>query len=139
MLDIPAPRVYGWSSSTDNPVKAEYILMERSGRVELSKIWHEVFWEERFEVVRTLVGYEKAFVSAKFPMYGSLYYAKDLSIPSPSQHLDSLNSTDNGEAFVVGPTTNRAFFDQGRDSTEVNQGPCKLPCLCYNVHLKLIT
>ncbi|KAF1934824.1 kinase subdomain-containing protein [Clathrospora elynae] len=123
VLGIPAPRVYGWSSSTDNSVKAEYILMERSGGMELGKIWHEMSWEERPEVVRTLVGYEKAFVSANFPMYGSLYYAKDLLTPSPSQHLDSVNSTDNGEAFVVGPTTTRAFFDQGRDSVEVNRGP----------------
>ncbi|KAG4439211.1 hypothetical protein IFR05_005302 [Cadophora sp. M221] len=81
-------------------------------------------WEERLEVIRTLVGYEKAFVSANLPMYGSLYYAKDLPSPSPSQLLDSVNSINKGEeAFVVGPTTNRAFFDQGRDSVEVNRGP----------------
>ncbi|KAF1967046.1 hypothetical protein BU23DRAFT_592829 [Bimuria novae-zelandiae CBS 107.79] len=103
---IPALRVYGWSSSTDNPVRAEYILMER----------------KRLEVVRTLVGYEKAFVSTNIPMHGSLYYAKDLPSPSPSQFLDSVNSIIKGDAFVVGPTTNRAFFDQGRDSVEMT-GP----------------
>ncbi|KAH9204824.1 kinase-like domain-containing protein [Leptodontidium sp. 2 PMI_412] len=123
VLGIPAPRVYGWSSSTDNPVRAEYILMERCGGVELGKIWHDMPWEERLEVIRTLVGYEKAFVSANLPMHGSLYYAKDLPSPSPSQFLDSVNSINKGEAFVVGPTTNRAFFDQGRDSVEVNRGP----------------
>ena len=73
VLGIPAPRVYGWSSSTDNPVRAEYILMERSGGVELGKVWDDMPWEERLKVVRTVVGYEKAFVSASFPMYGSLY------------------------------------------------------------------
>ncbi|KAH7364833.1 kinase-like domain-containing protein [Rhexocercosporidium sp. MPI-PUGE-AT-0058] len=123
VLGIPAPQVYGWSSSTDNPVKAEYILMERSGGVELGKIWHDMPWDQRLEVVRTLAGYEKAFASANFPMYGSLYYAKDLPNPDLNQFLDSINSTDKEEAFVVGPTTNRSFFDQGRDSVEVNRGP----------------
>ncbi|KAH7384017.1 hypothetical protein DE146DRAFT_636170 [Phaeosphaeria sp. MPI-PUGE-AT-0046c] len=113
VLGIPAPQVYGWSSSADNPVRAEYILMERSGGVELGKIWHDIPWEERLEVVRTLIGYEKACVSAQLPMHGSLYYVKDLPSPNPNK----------AEAFVVGPTTNRAFFDQGRDSVEVNRGP----------------
>lgn len=105
--------------------------MERSRGVELTKIWNDMPWEERLEVIRTLVGYEKGFVSANLPMYGSLYFAKDLLSPSPSQFFDPVNSIDKEEAFVVGPTTNRAFFDQGRDSVEVNRGPCKfiyLPC-----------
>ncbi|KAF2132436.1 phosphotransferase enzyme family protein [Dothidotthia symphoricarpi CBS 119687] len=123
VLGIPAPRVYDWSCSKDNPVGSEYILMERSGGVELSKIWDNMPWGQRLEIVRTLVGYEKAFVSASFPMYGSLYYAKDLLSPSLGQFLDPADSRDKREAFVVGPTTNRAFFDQGRDSSEIDRGP----------------
>jgi hypothetical protein len=69
--------------------------MERSGGVELGKIWNDMPWEERFEVVRTLIGYEKAFVSANLPMYGSLYYAEDLLSPSPSQFLDLRSRPDN--------------------------------------------
>jgi hypothetical protein len=90
--------------------------MERSK----GKIWQHMPWEERLEVVRTLVEYEKAFFSADLPMYGSLYYAKDLPSPSPSQFLDPADSIVKGEAFVIGPTTNRAFHDQGRDSVEVS-------------------
>lgn len=111
--------------------------MERSGGVELSKVWDDMPWEERLEIVRTVVGYEKAFVSANLPMYGSLYYAKDLSSPSMRQFLNPTDSRDKREAFVVGPTTNRAFFDQGRDSVEVNRGPCKLQCLRYHARPKL--
>ncbi|EUC48142.1 hypothetical protein COCMIDRAFT_2931 [Bipolaris oryzae ATCC 44560] len=80
-------------------------------------------WEERLGIIETLVGYEKAFASANLPMYGSLYYAKDLPSPSPSEFLDPVDSTDKGEAFVIGPTTNRSFSDKGRDSVEVNRGP----------------
>ncbi|KAF1832661.1 hypothetical protein BDW02DRAFT_459815, partial [Decorospora gaudefroyi] len=123
VLGVPAPRVYGWSSSTDNPVGAEYILMERSGGVELGKIWDDMSWEERFEVVSALVGYDKAFVSADLPMYGSLYYARDLPSPRPGQFLDPVHLVGKGGAFVVGPATNRAFFDHGRDAVEVHRGP----------------
>ncbi|KAJ4310389.1 hypothetical protein N0V94_008474 [Neodidymelliopsis sp. IMI 364377] len=123
VLGIPAPQVYGWSSSTDNPVRAEYILMERSQGIELGKLWQDIPWEQRLEVVRTLVGYEKALVSADLPMYGSLYYAKDLPSPSPSQYLDPAGSIVTWKAFAIGPTTNRAFHGQGRDSVEVNRGP----------------
>jgi len=112
--------------------------MERSRGVELSKLWNDMSWEERLEVLSTLVGYEKAFVNAKLPMHGSLYYEKDLTSPSPSQFLDPVNSIDKGEAFVIGPTTNGAFFDQGRDSVEVNKGPCELHCLRGHAPTKLI-
>jgi hypothetical protein len=92
VLGIPAPRVYGWSSSTKNPVGAEYILMERSRGVELGKLWPAMSWEDRLEVVRTLLGYDKALASANLPMYGSLYYAKDLICPSPRQCFGSTDS-----------------------------------------------
>ena len=112
--------------------------MERSRGVELGKIWHDMPWDQRLEVVRTLAGYEKAFASANFPMYGSLYYAKDPTNPDLNPYLDLVNSTDKEGAFVVGPTTNRAFFDQGRDSVEVNRGPCNFPCPRCHARPKLI-
>lgn len=30
-----------------------------------------------------------------------------------------------GVEFAVGPTTNRTFFDDGRNAVEVHRGPCK--------------
>ena len=99
--------------------------MERCRGVELRKMWHNMSWKERLEIVGTLVGYEKAFASVNLPMHGSLYYAKDLPNPSPSQFLDSIDWIDKRETFVIGPTTNRSFFDKGRDYVEVNRGPCK--------------
>ncbi|KAF2746697.1 hypothetical protein M011DRAFT_477924 [Sporormia fimetaria CBS 119925] len=123
VLGIPAPRVYGYSSSKDNPVRAEYILMERSPGVELEKVWDDMPAEEKFDILKVLTRYEKAFVSASAPMYGSLYYAKDLACPCQNQFLDSDNSNDIKEAFVVGPTTHRAFFDHGRDAFDEFRGP----------------
>ena len=108
--------------------------MEQSQGVELDKIWDEISWDDRFEIVSALAGYEKAFVSAKMPMIGSLYYAKDLSSPSPSQFLDPDESANGGKAFVIGPTTHRTFFDNKRDSVEVHRGPCNLLYLGFRNH-----
>ncbi|KAF2239810.1 phosphotransferase enzyme family protein [Viridothelium virens] len=123
ILQIPAPNVLAWSSSRDNPVAAEYILMERSRGVELGKIWDEVSWEDRLQIVESLVSYEKAFVSANLPMYGSIYYAKDLKNLKSSQLVQTGGLDNQEKSFAIGPTTNRAFFDDGRDSVEVNRGP----------------
>lgn len=59
-------------------------------------------------------------------MYGSLYYAKDLQEVRPNQRVDvgsQKNTVDS--VFAVGPTTNRTFFDDGRDAVDVNRGPCQ--------------
>lgn len=124
ILGIPVPQIYGYSASTDNPVKAEYILMERSAGVELSKVWGNMSGEQRDEVLTALVSYEIALSSAGLPMYGSLYYTEDLSGSTSSQILDSVNSVDKRKRFAVGPTTNRAFFDNRRDAVETDLGPC---------------
>ena len=98
--------------------------MEQSQGVELESVWDELSWDDRFEIVSTLAGYEKAFVSAKMPMIGSLYYAKDLTSLTSDQFLDPRKSANDEKAFVIGPTTHRTFFDKKRGSVEVHRGPC---------------
>ncbi|RJE21579.1 Phosphotransferase enzyme family [Aspergillus sclerotialis] len=124
VLNIPAPKVYSCSSSTETPVGAEYIIMERSRGVELSKIWDDIRGIDKFQILKQLVGFEKALVSSRFPMYGSLYYAKDLPEVHPNQ-LVKVESKEEVEGldFAVGPTTNRTFFDNGRDAVDANRGP----------------
>ncbi|PWY89763.1 phosphotransferase enzyme family protein [Aspergillus heteromorphus CBS 117.55] len=128
VLNIPAPKVYAWSSSAETPAGAEYIIMERSRGVELSKLWDDMPGPDKLQIVKQLVGFEKALVSTQFPMYGSLYYAKDLPDVQPSQLVYS-KPKDNGVDFVfaVGPTTNRAFFDDNRDAVDINRGPWTSP------------
>lgn len=37
---IPIPKVFDWSSSTDNPVQSEYIIMEKAQGKELEHTWY---------------------------------------------------------------------------------------------------
>ena len=101
--------------------------MERSRGIELGKIWDDLPGPDKFEIVKKLAGFEKAFVSTRFPMYGSLYHAKDLPEVLPSQLVDLDSKMDDTvySVFAVGPTTNRTFFDDGRDAVDVDRGPCK--------------
>ena len=96
--------------------------------MELGKIWDEVSWEARLQIVESLVSYEKAFVSANLPMYGSMYYATDLKNVSSSQLVQTGGLDNQEKSFAIGPTTNRAFFDDGRDSVECKRGPCTFHC-----------
>ncbi|PWY91337.1 hypothetical protein BO94DRAFT_573791, partial [Aspergillus sclerotioniger CBS 115572] len=124
VLNIPTPKVYKWSSSAATPVGAEYIIMERSRGVELSRLWDDMPGSEKFQIVKQLVGFEKSLVSSQFPMYGSLYYAKDLPDVRPSQVVGIGSKQDTVDSvFAIGPTTNRNFFDDGRDAVDVNRGP----------------
>ncbi|KAJ6186450.1 hypothetical protein N7519_007751, partial [Penicillium mononematosum] len=123
VLNIPAPTVYAWSPSTEE-IGAAYIIMERSRGVELGKLWDDLPGPDKFEIVQKLVGFEKVLVSTRFPMYGSIYYANNLR-PVDSNQMIELGDKKNtvGVEFAVGPTTNRTFFDDGRDAVDVHRGP----------------
>lgn len=100
--------------------------MERSRGVELSKLWDDMPGPEKLQIVQQLVGFEKSLVSTRFPMYGSLYYAKDLPNAQSNQMIDTgAGKGSEGLGYAVGPTTNRTFFDDGRDAVNLNRGPCK--------------
>lgn len=58
-------------------------------------------------------------------MYGSLYYANDLPEVQPKQLIDiGFKEGTMHSVLAVGPTTNRTFFDDGRDMVDMNRGPC---------------
>lgn len=101
--------------------------MERSRGIELGKIWDDLPGPDKFEIIKKLVEFDKALVSTQFPMYGSLYHAKDLPEVLPSQLVDLNSKMDDTvhSVFAVGPTTNRTFFDDDRDAVDVDRGPCK--------------
>ena len=124
VLGVPVPQVYAWSSSLDNPVGAEYILMEKCSGIELHKVWDTITDRQKAAIIHKLVSYEAAFASSKLPMYGSLYYTKDLNNTKIGQCIPLPSGRDsNLPAFAVGPTTDRNFFDHGRAGATANQGP----------------
>lgn len=100
--------------------------MDKVDGIELGKKWPELKGAQKRSLVKAMIELERKFASTSFKMFGSLYYAEDVA---NSNADNPLYTTDGGEEvrntkFVVGPTTDRKFFDDGRGTVNVDVGPC---------------
>ncbi|KAF7968156.1 hypothetical protein HWV62_31736 [Athelia sp. TMB] len=128
VLHVPAPRVLAWSSrAATNGVGAEYILMETAAGRQLGDVWGAMGAARKKDVVNAVIAAESRLSGAKFAAYGSLYYTDDIA---PAQRAPRLyadpNQADDGR-FCIGPTANRAFYEDERGSMELERGPWATP------------
>ena len=129
-LDIPAPKVFGWASRVDddNPVGAEYIIMEKAQGESLSSRWLSLSTGELAEVIKQVVDIETRLFSARFSRHGSLYYKKDLE---EKFREDNPNESNDGnilaDRFCVGPVATRSFWAEERGQMKLDRGPCLFP------------
>jgi len=71
---------------------------------------------------------ERRLTTTRFSKFGSLYYKNDLPDNSHSispLYIDSTGKEMRSEAFDIGPTNHRSFFDFGRGVLDIDRGPCK--------------
>lgn len=113
-MRTPVPKVFAWSSTSNNPVGAEYILMEHVSGVQLSKIWDRLDVELKFQVVKKVASYQENWLLTQFSRYGSLYYKHNLKDTAPSVEY----TNENGlrlvdDRFAVGPSTSRQTMMTG--------------------------
>lgn len=128
VLRTPLPEVYDWSSRAhETSVGAEFILMERVKGVELERFLPNMKIQDRLEIVKLIAGHQKSWASVSFEQYGSLYFAEDLSerATSPLTYTDADGRRMQDPRFVVGPSTGREMYDDGRSGVEFDPGPCK--------------
>ncbi|KAJ4992998.1 hypothetical protein SVAN01_01350 [Stagonosporopsis vannaccii] len=126
VLGTPVPKVLAWSSRAyENPVGAEYIIMEQVPGIELEQVWPKMGIKDRFAVVKAIAGFQKSWSSVSFLKYGSLYFSKDLK--DTHQHgplyvgLNGDRITNN--RYAIGPSTGRENFDNGRAKVDFDRGP----------------
>ncbi|PYI18480.1 hypothetical protein BO99DRAFT_167219 [Aspergillus violaceofuscus CBS 115571] len=124
VLGTPVPKVLAWSSSTDNPVAAEYILMENARGVPLSSLWDQLGVSVKFKVLERVAAYQQIWSQVRFAQYGSLYYRSDLDRSVPSlQYTDKDGNRAVDERFAVGPSVSRQNVDDGRAALGFDRGP----------------
>ncbi|KAK5116752.1 hypothetical protein LTR62_007426 [Meristemomyces frigidus] len=128
VLRTPLPEVYAWSSRVQETlVGAEFILMEKMNGVELEHFLPEMTIQDRLEVVKAVAGYQKSWASVSFEVFGSLYFPEDVGESAwPSlTYLDHEGRKVHDPRFVIGPSTGREMFDNGRANIEFDRGPWK--------------
>ncbi|KIW63326.1 hypothetical protein PV04_10180 [Phialophora macrospora] len=114
---IPVPKVLDWNSDTQNPVGAEYIIMEHVSGVQL----HEVLWpnmdsHQHMLVTKSLAHAVAEMANLKFPVHGSLYLAANANTLQ--------NKVDLADGFVIGPNCGREYWDWGRDEASSGRNEC---------------
>ncbi|KAG4436585.1 hypothetical protein IFR05_007939 [Cadophora sp. M221] len=126
VLHLPIPRIYAWNSRlANNPVGAEYIIMEKQSGVMLSAIWDDMKGSQKAEILKQVVGIEQSLASTKFNKFGGLYYKHDLpeSDSTTPLYIDENGKKVHGTEFEIGPTNHRSFFDFGKGVLDIDRGP----------------
>ncbi|KAE8353819.1 kinase-like domain-containing protein [Aspergillus coremiiformis] len=121
VLKLPVPKVLAYSPTSDNPIGAEYILMERVEGESLSSRWLSLTTDEVKDIMTQIADMERKIFDFHFPAYGSLYYKKD---------LDGETQIPIMEDFVIGPVSARQFWHGERSKTEIDRGPWLSPVDC---------
>lgn len=129
--------MYAWSSrAAENPLGAEYILMEKQSGVVLTDVWDILKGKQKVQILDQVVDIERRLAATKFSKFGSLYYKDDLPGNSDSTSPLYLDSNGNGvrsKPFDIGPTNHRSFFDFGRGELNIERGPCKFIPDSYDI------
>jgi hypothetical protein len=126
VLGTPVPKDFSWSSTIDNAVGAEYILMENVRGVQLSQIWNRLDVKPQFDVVRKVASYQDSWAQTRFSQYGSLYYKKDLGhLTMTLQHTDRDGQHVVDDRFAVSPSISRQSIDDGRAQFDFDRGQCR--------------
>ncbi|KAF8309274.1 hypothetical protein DL93DRAFT_2085863 [Clavulina sp. PMI_390] len=102
---VPVPMVYAWSTETNNPAGAEWMLMDDITPHLYGTAWREdlLSFNIKLSLIRQLATYILELYWLRFPEAGSLYFESDAYSKS------SLSGTedDEGHAFAVGPIVSR--------------------------------
>ncbi|KAI1933446.1 hypothetical protein LOZ66_006452 [Ophidiomyces ophidiicola] len=127
VLDIPVPEVIDWSPPSTQPeaVGAGYMLMKKVKGCHLSEVSPDMSEAQRFRLVKSVVAIEAKLSRLGIQGYGSIYYRDsypngmplEISAPDQGSEADVL------EKFVLGPSTERNFWVDGRGSLELDRGP----------------
>ncbi|KAI1831019.1 hypothetical protein DTO006G1_7914 [Penicillium roqueforti] len=121
ILKLPVPEVLAYSASSDNPIGAEYILMERVKGESLSSRWLSLTTDETKDIMTQIADMERKIFDFHFPAYGSLYHKKD---------LDGETQIPIVEDFCIGPVSARQFWHGERSKLEIDRGPWLSPEDC---------
>lgn len=116
---VPAPEVLDYSTTTENLVGAEYIIMEKAAGEELGDRWFSLPDLDRAKILGRLSQIENLRFSISLPASGSIFYKKELDSAVPSHQIPNTG-------FCVGPSVEQRWWHDRRGELNIHRGPCKL-------------
>jgi hypothetical protein len=124
-LDLPVPKVFSWSDSSDNPVGCEYIIMEEAHGRPLNAVWSNLAIPDKLAVVDEVLSIQKRLIATRniFDGYGSMYFADDVAKLGISHHLPV--SSAGARKYCIGPLAHQHFIEPVLTASGVDCGPCK--------------
>jgi hypothetical protein len=112
--------VYGYSPTSDNTVKTEYVFMELMKGTKLTDVWMQLDEAHLASAPRQLVELESLIMLIPFPAGGSLrlYYVDDLE--KVAEGRTGIPMSLNSERFCIGPDVRLHMWYRGRSQLDVN-------------------
>ncbi|KAK6365426.1 hypothetical protein LTR64_008795 [Lithohypha guttulata] len=117
---IPVPKVLHYSPDAENPVGAEFIIMEKLPGRPLGDQWFSLSEDQRLKVISEVVRIEVNLSKIDLPAYGSIYYKHDL--PADVSYT-MFASASNDKGLCVGPDVSLRWWYKERESLDVQRGP----------------
>ncbi|CAN9473666.1 unnamed protein product [Alternaria alternata] len=116
ILNIPVPRVLAWSATDQNPVQAEYIIMEEASGSQLHEVWQDPPLRKKSDIIREFVDIERRLLSISFD--NGIAGCEPAVVTNGPQDVDShVEST-----YCIGPITRREFWAKQRSDMQYH-GP----------------
>ena len=109
---IPVPRIIAHSSTSDNEVGCEWILMEKVSGVTLADSWSDIDLDTKKGVTKSVVGYVRQLqdLRRRFTGIGTLYFRQEIETFDAAVRV--LRTGD--EKYVLGPLVSPYMFGGGR-------------------------
>ena len=109
---VPVPCVIAYSSTVENELGCEWILMEKVPGVALAKIWSDIDLETKGRETKSIAGFVRQLwdIQPHFTAIGNLYFRED--IDSSNAAVRTIPTGD--EKYVIGPIVTPYMFAGGR-------------------------
>lgn len=119
---IPVPEVIASSSTSENPLKFEWILMKRVAGFMLADIWQDLDWDAKLTCVKDVAMIVAQLFQQRYDSIGNLYHIKDLSKTSEPTSQDRI-SRPTSTPVVLGRIVSDVFFWNPRFKSIACPGP----------------
>lgn len=109
---VPVPRVIAYSSTAENELGCEWILMERIPGIALADVWSDIDLEMKSKETELIAGFVRQLrdIQRRFTAIGNLYFREDVDTSNAAVRVIPTRD----EKYVIGPIVTPYMFAGGR-------------------------